>query len=212
MINIKKEKEPSSLTQYKQQLDASFDGANFTPVKNDIRNQLLEEQGYLCAYCMQRLENDCLKVKIEHWHCQDNYPEEQLEYKNMLAVCLGNQGNPIEKQHCDTLKGNKDLIYHPANPQHNIEDKIKYLGDGTIRSDDMTLNKELDTVLNLNYFMLKQNRKEVLNSIFKALNCEKGTRTKIELRKILEKWLNKNQQGKFEEYCGVAIYYIKKKI
>ncbi len=212
MINITKGKEPSSLIQYKQQPDAEYDGANFTPIKDDIRDQLLEEQGFLCAYCMQRLENDRLKVKIEHWHCQKNNLSEKLDYKNMLVVCLGNQGNPIEKQHCDTYKGKKDLTYNPANPKHDIQSKIKYLVDGEIKSDDTVLNNELNKVLNLNYFILKQNRKKVLDSICEVLNHKAGTRTKIELSKILQKWQSKDQHGKLKEYCGVVIYYLKRKI
>jgi len=211
MINIKKGKEPDSLIQHKKQANATYDNTN-TSVKNNIRDQLLKEQGYLCAYCMQRLENDSLKVKIEHWHCQAKYPNEQLDYKNMLVVCKGNEGQSQENQHCDTYKANQDLTFNPANLPHNIESKIKYLGNGTILSDDEVLNNELDTVLNLNYSMLKENRKKVLDGICKALNHKNGTRTKTELSNFLKKWQNKNEQGKFNEYCGVAIYYLKKKI
>ena len=84
MIYIQKGKEPASLTAYKKQAHAYYDGCN----KDDIRENLLREQGYLCAYCMRRIEKE--KMKIEHWDPEDNLTElERLDYSNMLGVCLG---------------------------------------------------------------------------------------------------------------------------
>lgn len=54
MIYIQKGKEPASLTAYKKQAHAYYDGCN----KDDIRENLLREQGYLCAYCMRRIEKE----------------------------------------------------------------------------------------------------------------------------------------------------------
>ncbi len=48
MIYIKKGKEPAFLTAYKKQKYVYFDGYD---KKDDIREQLLKDQGYLCAYC-----------------------------------------------------------------------------------------------------------------------------------------------------------------
>lgn len=60
MRYITKGREPSSLTQYKKQSGAYFDGVN----KEDIRQALLEEQGYLCAYCMRRISAENMKIDI----------------------------------------------------------------------------------------------------------------------------------------------------
>lgn len=51
MILIRKGDEPRSLTLYRKSAYAYYDGCN----KNDIRDSLLKEQGYLCAYCMRRM-------------------------------------------------------------------------------------------------------------------------------------------------------------
>jgi len=40
---------------------------------------------------MNSIEDDSLKMKIEYWQSQGQYPERQLDYKNMLAVCKGNK-------------------------------------------------------------------------------------------------------------------------
>ena len=36
--------------------------------KDQLKESLLKEQGYLCAYCMSRISEDTMKV--EHWHPQ----------------------------------------------------------------------------------------------------------------------------------------------
>lgn len=50
MLNITRLHEPSSLTIYRYQPDAKYDGPLFTTVKSDIREALVISQGYLCAY------------------------------------------------------------------------------------------------------------------------------------------------------------------
>jgi len=46
--------EPASLRATRLTDGANFDSTN----KSDIREALLKEQGYLCAYCMRRIENE----------------------------------------------------------------------------------------------------------------------------------------------------------
>ena len=89
MILIKKNSEPRSLTEYKKTVNSSFDNLP-SNVKNDIRESLLKEQGYICAYCMKRIESS--DVKIEHYKARNS--ENELDYKNLLAVCKGNEGSP----------------------------------------------------------------------------------------------------------------------
>ena len=66
MFYINKDKEPKSLTEYKKSKNAYFDGFD---KKDDIRQSLLDEQGYLCAYCMRRI-NSVDEVTIEHYYPQ----------------------------------------------------------------------------------------------------------------------------------------------
>ena len=67
MIPIHKNNEPTHSQQYRLQPDAEYDGADFTPVKQKIRESLAEEQGHICAYCMCRIEPDKRQMKIENW-------------------------------------------------------------------------------------------------------------------------------------------------
>lgn len=55
--------------------------------KQDIRQALLDEQYFLCAYCMRRIENEELHMNIEHWSPLSKDKDNALNYRNFLAVC-----------------------------------------------------------------------------------------------------------------------------
>ena len=84
MIHIKKGTAPKKFQEFKQQNpQAHFD--DMPPdVKADLRKSLLEEQGYLCAYCMRRIHDDHNEVKIEHYEPRN--AQNELDYSNLLAV------------------------------------------------------------------------------------------------------------------------------
>ena len=145
MILIKKKRIPSSLVEYKRTINASFDNLP-REVKDRLRTSLLKEQGYICAYCMKKLEDDSSKVKIEHYVARNE--ENELEYKNLLAVCKGNEGESFEKQTCDTRKGNKEI---KINPQVNSDIlTIRYTSNGEIKSNNSDYQRDFDETLNLN--------------------------------------------------------------
>ena len=156
--------------------------------KDKLKESLLKEQGYLCAYCMSRISEDTMKV--EHWHPQRSDTEGKklsaeekekerllsIDYKNMLAVCTGNEGHPQKEQHCDTRKGNKHLLYNPSNPQDHNRLKIYYLRSGEIASEDAAFCAQLGKkegekagVLNLNCPKLINNRAAIIDAVLKAL-------------------------------------------
>ncbi|NTU45842.1 MAG: TIGR02646 family protein [Chlorobiaceae bacterium] len=212
MIAVTKRTEPQSLQQYRLQEGAVYDGENFTPVKQDIRDQLVAEQGYLCAYCMGRIEPDDRNMKIEHWHSRKKYPAQQLNYTNLLGCCSGNEGQPDTHAHCDTKKRNADLLYNPAEPSHHSRLKIHYEFNGTIKSEDTLFDRQLNGILNLNYSRLMENRKAVWSSVTKTLSAIPGKVSRAHIEGLLLKWPQKNSEGKLPEYCGVAQYYLQKKL
>ncbi len=212
MINISKYSQPGTLIKYKSTSKAKFDGPGFTETKKEIRTNLLKEQGFLCAYCMVSLEDDPLKTKIEHWHSQKKYSSEDLVYKNMLAVCLGNSNS---ETHCDTAKskydliGKRDLHFNPSNPQHDMNHLVRYLANGEIKGDeDFTEDIE---VLNLNASRLKNDRAKIWEAVTQGLATKDGDRNKIQLQKILDQWKDKSG-GRLKAYCGVAIYYLNRRL
>ena len=180
MKNITKQTEPVSLTTHRCQQHADYD--NYA-AKNDLRTTLLAEQGHLCCYCMQRIRWGVgeYQMKIAHWHSQAGYPAEQLKYRNLLAACPGNEGHPLDQQHCDTRQGARDIAFNPAEPTHDVELLIRYLGDGTIESDHVDFDDDLNTVLNLNHPRLKANRRAVVDSVIAELSRNPGGRTRGEI-------------------------------
>ena len=54
MIEIKKGREPKELVEYRQSPEASYENMD-SNLKTIVLNQLMREQGHLCAYCMRRI-------------------------------------------------------------------------------------------------------------------------------------------------------------
>lgn len=199
--------------------------------KDKLKESLLKEQGYLCAYCMSRISESTMKV--EHWYPQRSDTEgkelsaeekekerlSSIDYKNMLAVCMGNEGHPQKEQHCDTRKGNKHLLYNPSNPQDHERLKIYYLRSGEIASEDAIFCAQLGSkeenkagVLNLNCPKLMNNRAAVINAVLKALQSLPQNASKRKISTRLQEWKEKDKSGMLKEYAGVAIYFLTKRL
>lgn len=205
MKNITKLCEPRSLTEHKKQPYADYDNYG---EKDDLRKSLVKEQKGLCCYCMSRIRPNGKEMKIEHWQCQDNYSTRQLDYSNLLGACLGGQGRPSKKQHCDTKKGNSDLSFNPADPSCDVESLFRFLGNGRIEAFDPGINTEINDILNLNYSLLIQNRKSVLDAFKQRLG--KG---KVNPAKELPKW-DGSCSDELEPFSQVQVivYYLRKKL
>ncbi len=209
MKHIVKGKEPQSLLEHRLQPHANYD--NY-PQKDDLRESLLTQQGYICCYCMGRIAKD--KMKIEHWQPQSSYPTLQLAYQNLLGACQGNQGKPKNLQHCDTSKGESEITINPTDAKCDKLIKYGAKGNGKISSGDVTIDRELNEVLNLNIETLTKNRQAVVDAVIKGLGTKYPDKTwTVEiLTKEIAKYTQLNQDSQYREYCQVAIYYLNKKL
>lgn len=212
MFYIEKDREPNSLTKYKKSKDAYFDGFD---KKDDIRQSLLNEQGYLCAYCM-RLINNVDEVTIEHYYPQSKTNVKMgLDYKYMLGVCKLNKNCAYKNQTCDAHRGNKPLTINPW--LHSSISAISYNQmTGDIYSDDADINTDLTITLNLNCVnaRLSLNRKAALDSMKKYIlkQHKTGLWSDTLLNKIRRQYLSKDEYGKYKPYIGILLWYINKKI
>lgn len=211
MIYIKKKSEPDSLRVERETPGADFDSLN----KKELRKSLLEEQGYLCAYCMKRIRK-AEDIKIEHYSARNT--DNQMDYQNLLAVCTGGQTDNRERVQsdrftCDSCKGNKKLI---LNPQKKADmETITYNMNGLIHSSDEKFQKEIDEILNLNdkHGYLISNRKAALNPLILKLHSLKPGQNARPILMKLEKYCNKvNDNGELPEYAGIMRWYVAKKI
>jgi uncharacterized protein (TIGR02646 family) len=205
MRAIAKGAEPPSLTEHRLTPHCDYD--NYAD-KAALRQALVTEQRGICCYCMGRINNGPLSMKIEHWHCQSCFPGEQLNYRNLLGVCLGGDSQPLALQHCDSRKGNRDLRWNPANPAHHIETRLRYELDGSIRADDAGFSAELEDVLNLNLPRLKNNRKGVLDAILDWWKHERSRGPVPRARFEREHCSRVGGAGALEPYCQVAVWWL----
>ena len=206
MILIRKQTPPTKYDWYCKIPFSTFDGMP-SDVKKELRASLLKEQGFLCAYCMTRINNE-KDTKIDHFVPRN--PQNELEYSNLLAVCKGNEGYPYEEATCDTRKGDKKLKH--VNPQKKeCIATITYKRNGTICSTNPEIEKELNEILNLNCpnGYLISNRRCAVAALFSSFRGKDNKTIKTTLRNLKRKY---GMADKKEPYVGILLYFIEKKI
>ena len=207
MRSIHKGTEPPTLAQHRQTPHSDYD--NFQD-KDILRQALVTEQRELCCYCMGRVRAAGDAMKIEHWLCQADHPTEQLNYRNILGACLGGEGQLFKNQHCDTRKGDRALMWNPAEPSHQIESRIYYELKGAIRGKQGAFDDQLNDVLNLNLPLLKQNRKGILDAVLEWWRHEKarlkGPVPRDRFVRQRDRYVGGN--GQLRPYCQVAVWWL----
>ncbi len=93
-----------------------------------------------------------------------------------------------------------------CDPAHLIERQIRFLGNGTIKADDVDIDEALNTVLNLNLSRLVSNRKAVLAAFQQRL--QNGRR--VDPARELPKW-DGGEPGELPEFAQVVVYWLRKK-
>lgn len=206
MIYIEKGIEPHGLTQYRLSTpNASYDGMP-TNVKDDIKNHLLNEQCFICAYCMTQIQLN--RTTIEHYVPQSVERDKDLEYGNMLGVCRGNEGNPYTQQTCGSHRQNRTLTVNPL--QMSSVEIISYSRSGQIKSTNAEIDYDLNETLNLNVSFLVNNRKAVLATMIEKLSVQKKTGS---WKNMANKYIAKlNNPTKKTPYCGILLWYLNMKI
>jgi uncharacterized protein (TIGR02646 family) len=209
MKRIQKGREPESLKRHRPTPFATY--ANYE-ARDELRRALLEEQGYICCYCMQRIS--AADMKIEHWAPQSGREDLQLVYGNLLGACRGAEGEVRSRQHCDTHKGNTEITVNPASETMDCERLVHYLPNGEVTSHDAIVREDLQATLNLNTEQLKRNRKSVIDTLVRYLSSKQksGSWPPAFLRLTLASWKNRGSDGMYQEYCRVVVYYLEKKM
>ena len=221
MKKITKTTEPSSLTSYRSSiaherlLDANVyeDYPHKTKQgcsegdRNNLRLQLLKEQGYICCYCMSRI--NCENSKIEHLKPQSQFRDKQIDYSNLFIACDGGEGLAQNKQYCDTKKSEIEL--KAIDFLDNIQDYLKYKKEAQkviILSNNTDLSDDINT-LNLNVDRLAKNRKEAYDKVISSLSIKNFSKNAI--KKTLE-YYKQMHNGKYEPYCEMIVYFLTKKL
>lgn len=231
MKGINKKQEPIIFLEWKAQANEdwqpTFDKLRH-PEKSEVRKSLVEEQGYLCAYCCCQIEDDNRTTVIEHFIPQSDAQQGKanaLEYTNLFACCDGRkEDDKSEKASycCDENK--KDQFRSEENPTLVLikptekndkgfvcEQALGYTSDGGIFAIENTYQKQAEytiEVLNLDVGELRRDRAAAISFLFDP--PESGTFfefTPDEFNQIKSRYTTK-ESGKFIPYCQTVLYFL----
>ena len=201
MKRIEKRAEPRALSAWKRGNEGLQPAYNDLPgeVKAAIKDALMEEQGFICCYCEQNLDNE--GAHIEHL-----VPRHQgvagadIDFNNMLCSCQ-NQTQRGEPRHCGHAKGGwyePELMVSPL--AADCEARFAYLDDGTIMPQDESDQGAQTTIekLNLNTRQLAVMRSTAIEP-FDGLSPE-------ETRKFVAAYLSKDSAGRFNPFWTTIRY------
>lgn len=213
MIRIRKGPEPKSWAEYR----LSTPGATFDDApKVDLRRALLSEQGYLCCYCMRRIDEDT--TRIEHRIPREKLKELRFgvfDYWNLLAACDGGEGLTAEQQHCDVLKHHHEIALDPAHPSRDVETRLRYSVSGAIdaRDKDQAVRHDLNVTLNLNLEWIRDARLDVLQGFLDGFERKhQGSWSAAVIERELKKWTQIPRGGKLAAYAGIVVHYLKERL
>ncbi|NEP40499.1 MAG: TIGR02646 family protein [Okeania sp. SIO2H7] len=211
MKYIKKSNEPEELANFKaaanenwQPTFREFRGED----KRKLQQKLIEEQGNICCYCGMRITRE--DSHIEHLKPQSKYPEDELNYNNLLASCQLKR-EPKQPQHCGVKKDDwydEDLMVSPLEP--NCGDFFRYTKEGEILPTDEEDKKiaAATTIkkLELNIDRLQAMRLEAIEGIL--TDIDKLSKSKIE--ELANGFEKQDDRGKYEPFCQAVVYVLRK--
>jgi len=204
MKYIQKGKEPQNFSDWKatqKSLGVNYDYKSlYNPEKGSVHISLLSEQGYICCYCCNKVEQS--KSHIEHLAPQSKTNSElSVDYTNMLASC---GRDPKWPEYCGHKK--QDLAIGVSPLQANCEEFFNYSSTGEIlpTANNLAHQKDAQTtieVLGLNHYDLMEGRKQA----FEAL--EGITQEEAEL--LAQVCQQMNAQGRYQPFCNAVLYFLK---
>jgi uncharacterized protein (TIGR02646 family) len=225
MLPINKLPEPQGLRNYKLRRGNSASYSGFKGKKFlELREQLLKEQKYVCAYCGQKLldvfvvlngkENQ--KMKTEHFIPQNGIVGNDLNYQNLLGCCMGgndsgNKGKPF--RHCDSHKDNLKLIYIQNPSTITVRDNtIRYRlnkesEEVIILSSDPNKGTELVNILNLNTEYLREERFRVWKKVIKRQLGDEETWTINNVQQVRNDYSDVSN-GCHKEFKDFVLWYL----
>ena len=139
----------------------------------DMREQLLKDQGYVCCYCNRTIPQPGHIIVTEHVNPVSRYPQWAGEYKNLLVSCDGGELIPDAEEgeeaftratyplHCDKAKGDQEIPMSPLIT--DCETRLKYDPiTGAINGDGDVIR--MRDILNLNQNELKKERQKAIQN------------------------------------------------
>lgn len=179
--------------------------------KAAVRAALAEEQRYLCAFCMRRIDPEGkdahgqAAMKIAHRTPVSVDPRLALQWRNLLGSCDG--GQRLEKPYrtCDTAQGDSALTIDPTRVESvaRLRYERRDSREGLfITGDDAALRADVVDTLRLNAPYLPAARASAWKAVQKKALDRFGQYGKPGWRKYVEELRNASG-AKLPEYFGV---------
>lgn len=154
MIKLIRPKKPEELTdEVKEKLTQEFKETKKPVWRKDYIIKALKSMSHeKCCYCEIKLGTQSRELQVEHFHYKDEYPDEVVDWDNLLPSC----------SQCNSNKGTYDTKKDAPiiNPAEDDPKKYLYLKHYMIKSKDNDLESKgrvTVTLLDLN------NRERLVN-------------------------------------------------
>lgn len=174
-----------------------------------LRKQLIEEQGYICCYCMKRISID--NSHIEHFWPKTFFQEIDLDYSNMFASCNG-EGSLLLDEHCGHKKEDwwRENMVSPAEAE--VETMFRYSFDGRIHSaarrPTTNIAQEMIIQMGLDSFHLERNRRQAIEA---SEFFDEEEYSNDDIRGFIDYYSNKDN-GSYVPYCMAIVDCLKEMI
>jgi len=207
---IQKGIEPVELSEWKALANEDWqpDWENLqNPQKAAVYKALLNEQGYICCYCEQRIDKST--SHIEHFKPRETYPELSLVYDNFLCSCPGwKEGKSTDPQeHCGASKANwfdENLMVSPL--ESECEKYFQYTQVGEIRPNYAAPEQKAKAAeatiehCKLNHAILLKMRDETLDGL--------DDLTQDEALQLIKSYQQRDSKGQYQPFCTAIIYFL----
>lgn len=202
MKHIQKRNEPKELRVWrdKQYIDGKYLNCTYDDmpggIKQVIKQQLLLEQGYLCCYTGQRIDEN--NSHIEHFKPQTRCGElEDVNYSNLLAAFPA--GNLHAEYGAHAKAGyDETLLVSPLNGA--CEKRFRYNQDGSVEASnkhDTHATKTVDQLCLNNSELVDLRKKVIADALFKFKISQ------AQLARIVDSYCERNPEEKFRPFCFV---------
>jgi uncharacterized protein (TIGR02646 family) len=222
---ITKAAEPHAFLNWKRTMKASPQNLEYDNLPGEIthaiKESLLNEQAFLCAYTLRRLNgaDDC---HIEHIQPQNNQPDLTLDYANM-AACFPRSGGDKSHGYGAPFKAGVAVALNEnfVSPhRHDCERRFRYDNQGGIhtREGDEAAAQTIQ-ILGLDNQKLTELRRRAVETYGLTLRPSrehKSTKPKsaAQARQFAEEVLKPDAAGRLTPFCvvlrQVALEYAEK--
>lgn len=134
-----------------------------SPIRKELREYILQEQGNCCAYTEVRLESEA-NCHIDHYKTRNLFPEKTFDFDNLLVSCNSEEYAAKYKDKQIKSKSNYDDLINPVeeSPLEHIE--FAFTGD-VLPLNESKKGENTISVFNLNEKSLLERRKTVAMNV-----------------------------------------------